>query len=110
MHPNGEIIKRAYNAFGRGDMPAVFGFLDEGIRWHVPGQSPLSGDYRGHDEVAGFFKKCMDLSEGTLRIDVHDIVANEFSVFALCTVSATRAPGMPISWKCIFGVSPKATQ
>ena len=56
MHPNGEIIKRAYVAFGRGDMPAVFGFLDEGIRWHVPGQSPLSGDYRGHDEVAAFSK------------------------------------------------------
>jgi uncharacterized protein len=39
----------------------------------------------------GFFKKCMDLSERTLRIDVHDMVANESSVFALCTVSATRA-------------------
>ena len=39
----------------------------------------------------GFFKQCIELSQGTLRIDVHDIVANESRVFALCTVSATRA-------------------
>lgn len=91
MHPNGEIIKRGYDAFGRGDMPTVFGILDAEIRWHVPGQSPLSGDYRGHSEVMGFFKQCIELSHGTLRIDVHDIVANESRVFALCTVSATRA-------------------
>jgi ketosteroid isomerase-like protein len=62
MHSNGEIIKQTYDAFGRGDMPTVFGILDKEIKWHVPGQSPLSGDYRGHDEVMGFFKKCMDLS------------------------------------------------
>ncbi len=91
MHPNGKTIKEAYDAFGRGDMPTVFGILDKGIQWHVPGQSRLSGDYRGHDEVMGFFKKCMELSEGTLRIDVHDLVANDSTVFVLCTVSATRA-------------------
>lgn len=49
MHSNGEIIKQTYDAFGRGDMPTVFGILDKEIKWHVPGQSPLSGDYRGHD-------------------------------------------------------------
>jgi uncharacterized protein len=83
MHSNGEIIKQAYDAFGRGDMSTVFGILDKGIKWHVPGQSPLSGDYRGHDEVMGFFKKCMDLSQGTLRIDLRDIAATESSIFVL---------------------------
>jgi ketosteroid isomerase-like protein len=28
-------------------MPAVLELLDEDIAWHVPGRSPLSGDYRG---------------------------------------------------------------
>ena len=27
MRPNGKIIKQAYDAFGRGDMPTVFGIL-----------------------------------------------------------------------------------
>ena len=91
MHSNGEIIKQTYDAFGRVDMPTVFGILNKEIKWHVPGQSPLSGDYRGHDEVMGFFKKCMDLWQGTLQIDLRDIAATETSVFVLCTVSADRA-------------------
>jgi uncharacterized protein len=61
-HPNRDLIKRAYDAFGRGDIPTVLGILDEQIRWHVPGQSPLSGDYIGHEEVLSFFKK-----HGTIR-------------------------------------------
>ena len=90
-HPNRDLIKRAYDAFGRGDIPTVLGILDKQIRWHVPGQSLLSGDYIGHEQVLGFFQRSMELSQGTLRIDVHDIVANAAMVFVLCTVSATRS-------------------
>ena len=90
-HPNRDLIKRAYDAFGRGDIPTVLGILDEKIRWHVPGQSPLSGDYIGHEQVLDFFQKSMDLSGGTLRIELHDIIASDTTVFVLCTVSATRS-------------------
>jgi endonuclease YncB( thermonuclease family)/ketosteroid isomerase-like protein len=90
-HPNRDLILRAYSAFGRGDIPSVLGILDKEIRWHVPGQSALSGDYFGHEQVLGFFQKCMDLSEGTLNIKLDDIVASDTTVFVLCTVSATRS-------------------
>jgi ketosteroid isomerase-like protein len=90
-HPNRDVIQRAYDAFGRGDIPSVLGIFDKEIRWHVPGQSALSGDYFGHEQVLGFFQKTMDLSEGTLRIELHDIVASDTTVFVLCTVSATRS-------------------
>ena len=69
-NPNRDLIQRAYDAFGRGDIPTVLGILDKTIRWHVPGQSPLSGDYIGHDQVLNFFQKSMELSQGTLHIDV----------------------------------------
>ena len=90
-HPNRDLIQRAYDAFGRGDIPSVLGTFDKEIRWHVPGQSALSGDYFGHEQVLGFFQKTMDLSEGNLRIELHDIVASDTTVFVLCTVSATRS-------------------
>ncbi len=90
-HPNRELIKRAYDAFGRGDIPTVLSILDNKIRWHVPGRSPLSGDYIGHEQVLGFFQKSMELSQGTLCIELHDIVASDTTVFVLCTVSATRS-------------------
>ncbi len=89
IHPQ-TLVKGAYEAFGRGDIPAVLSAFAEDIRWHVPGRSRLSGDYRRHAGVLEFFRKCAELSEGTLKIDVHDLVASDTHVFALCTVSAMR--------------------
>jgi hypothetical protein len=48
-------------------------------------------DYIGREQVLGFFQKSMELSGGTLRIELHDIVASDMAVFVLCTVSATRS-------------------
>jgi uncharacterized protein len=87
---NAELIRRAYEAFSRGDIPAVFGILGPDITWHVPGSSPLSGDYKGHDQVGAFFAATMELSGGTFTIDVQDILAQQDQVVVLCTVAAER--------------------
>jgi ketosteroid isomerase-like protein len=82
--------RRAYEAFSRGDITAVFGILGPDITWHVPGSSPLSGDYKGHDQVGAFFAATMELSGGTFTIDVHNILAQQDQVVVLCTVAAER--------------------
>jgi len=87
---NASTIRKAYEDFARGDFPAVFAALDEAITWHVPGQSPLSGDYKGHDQVASFFQRTMDLSGGAFGIDVHNILADQDLVIVLATVNAQR--------------------
>jgi ketosteroid isomerase-like protein len=69
---NAALIKGGYDAFSRGDIPAAFAVFAEDIHWHVPGRGPLSGDYRGHAEVGGFFQHFMELSAGTFRIRVDD--------------------------------------
>jgi uncharacterized protein len=46
---NGQIIRKAYEDFATGNIPAVFAAFDPAITWHVPGHSPLSGDFTGHD-------------------------------------------------------------
>ena len=88
--PNLAVIREAYEGFARGDMPAVFAAFDAAIKWHVPGHSPLSGDFTGHDEIAGFFRRTMDLSEGAFSIDVHHLFADSDLVIALVTVEAQR--------------------
>jgi ketosteroid isomerase-like protein len=45
--------------------------------WYVPGRNQLSGDHRGVDAILGLFAKIAELSGGTFRIDLHDIVAND---------------------------------
>jgi ketosteroid isomerase-like protein len=47
---NATIIRKAYDDFAKGDIPAVLEAFDASITWHVPGHSPLSGDYKGQDE------------------------------------------------------------
>ena len=87
---NLELIRRGYEAFGRGDIGTVLGVLDPNIHWHIPGRSPLSGDYEGHDEVIAFFTKTQELAAGTFAIQVDDLLAGAQRVAVLCTVSAQR--------------------
>ena len=84
------IIRKAYDDFANGNIPAVLEAFDTSITWHVPGHSPLSRDYKGHDEVVGFFKHTMALSGGTFAIEVHHVLAEEDVVVVLVTVKAER--------------------
>ena len=83
-------IECAYHAFARGDIPTVLSALAQDILWHVPGRGPISGDFRGHGEVLGFFARFMELSEGTFRIVVDDVLAKGDRVIVLVTESARR--------------------
>jgi uncharacterized protein len=87
---NAAIIRKAYEDFAQGNIPAVFAAFDAGITWHVPGHSPLSGDYTGHDKIGGFFQRTMELSGGAFSIAVHNVLAEDDLVVALVTVSAQR--------------------
>jgi uncharacterized protein len=87
---NAALIKSTYDAFSRGDTQSVFAVFADNIVWHVPGRGPLSRDYRGHAEVAGFFEHFMGLSEGTFRIQIDEIFANRDRVVVLCMESASR--------------------
>ncbi|TWC06980.1 hypothetical protein FBZ93_101271 [Bradyrhizobium macuxiense] len=87
---NSVIIRKAYEDFAQGNIPSVFAIFDAGISWHVPGHSPLSGDYVGHDQIGGFFQRTMELSSGAFGIDVHNLLAENDLVVALVTVNAQR--------------------
>ena len=84
------IIRKAYEDFAQGDIPAVFAVFDAAITWHVPGHSPLSGSDAGHDQIVGFFRRTMELSGGAFSIDVHNVLADGDLVVSLVTVDARR--------------------
>src|SRR5215471_19899531 len=74
---NEALIRSGYDAFVGGDVPGVLALFDPNILWHVPGRGPLSRDYRGPEDVMGFFQHFMDLSNGTFRIQVDDVLAKD---------------------------------
>lgn len=52
---NTDILRTGYDAFARGDVPAVLALFDSGIEWYAPDELPGGGTYRGPEEVARFF-------------------------------------------------------
>jgi uncharacterized protein len=87
---SGEIIRKGYEDFALGNIPAVFEALDANITWYVPGHSPLSGHYKGHEQVGAFFQRTMELSQGAFNIELHNVLADGDLVVALVTVNAQR--------------------
>jgi ketosteroid isomerase-like protein len=89
-HPTVELTRRGYDAFARGDLAALSGLIADEVTWHVTGAGPLSGTYRGRDEVFSFFGRLAEETGGTFRLDVHDVLANDEHAIALCRLSASR--------------------
>jgi ketosteroid isomerase-like protein len=87
---NAALIRNGYDAFASGDVQGALAAFAQDILWHIPGRGPLSRDYRGPAEVLGFFSHFMELSGGTFRIQVDDVLAKGERVVVLCTESAQR--------------------
>ena len=47
-----EVVRGAYEAFGRGDVPAVLGAMATDIEWHEADGMPYGGVYHSPEEVA----------------------------------------------------------
>lgn len=90
MHPNEELVRKAYGAFAEDDMDLLRQLLADDIIFRIPGTSPVAGEYRGRDAVFGYLGKVMDRSGGTFRLELHDVIANDEHVVGLTIQSGTR--------------------
>ncbi|MGH2683864.1 MAG: nuclear transport factor 2 family protein [Actinomycetota bacterium] len=89
-HPNEELIQKGYDAFGKGDLDALNDLFADDIKWHTPGRSPIAGDLEGRDAVYGQFAKIAELSGGSFRLEIHDMLANDEHGVALVTAMGDR--------------------
>ena len=82
---NVEIAKKAYDAFGAGDLETVLSTFDDNVEFVVPGNSTISGTYRGKAEVTNFFAK---LAEKSFTNTPSRFLADEDVVVVLGQVTA----------------------
>lgn len=61
-------LQKLYGALETGDVETVVGLFAEEIVAHVPGKSPVAGDYRGRDATLVYVGKLATLSDGTFRL------------------------------------------
>jgi len=74
---NLDSLRMLYDALAAGDFGTVLGLMSDDVKAHVPGNSPVAGDYDGKEAVGGYVGKLGDLSGGTLRFEPHDVLASE---------------------------------
>jgi ketosteroid isomerase-like protein len=99
-HPNADVLAAHLDALSRGDIATAMSSYSNDVVLHYPGRNPLSGDYRGKDRVLALMGRVMELTQGSFRPDVHDILASDDHVAALVTVRAERN-GQPVEWTSI---------
>jgi ketosteroid isomerase-like protein len=88
---NIDTVKEMYEAFGRGDIPAIIEKLDPNVEWDVesftPG-IPWLKPLRGASNVPAFFESLAPLS--FQRFDPHTFFEDGNKVFALIAIDATH--------------------
>jgi len=90
-HPNVENIRKRYDAFNNGDLAAVGDLLADDVVWHVPGRSPIAGDYRGREATLTYLGRRAELTGGSYQAELHIAVGDNEHVITVDHTSAARA-------------------
>jgi ketosteroid isomerase-like protein len=90
LHPNERLLMREYEGRARGDVAEVVATLHDGVLWHVPGRSQISGTYRGKAEVMTYISARQELAGGTFQITVEDVLANDEPGLVIASGQAVR--------------------
>ena len=75
MPDNAQILQDMYEAFGRGDIPAVIAGLDQNVAWKTPDVLPHSISVKDRDGVPAFFQNLASTWED-FSLEIEDICAS----------------------------------
>lgn len=79
-----------FDAFARKEGFALRGLFAEDAVWTVPGQSVMSGVFRGRDEIFRFLGRLPKETGGTYGSELRDVLASEDRAAALYRARGTR--------------------
>ena len=82
---NAGTAKKAYEAYGAGDIETALSTFDDDVEWSIPGNSTLSGSYRGKGEFVELLGK---LAEKSFTTTPERIVADGDDVFVITKITA----------------------
>jgi ketosteroid isomerase-like protein len=88
-HPNAALVRRLFAAFGKDPM-VVAAALDRDVVWRVPGNTVMSGEYRGRRNVVAFLRRTGLETDGTYRSRLHTVLADDDWAVAIYQASGTR--------------------
>jgi ketosteroid isomerase-like protein len=87
---NIEMARKGYAAFNDGDIETAMSTFSDDIVWHAGKRGPLAGDYKGKAALLGMFAKFGQLTEGSYKAEIHDILVNDEHGVVIGAYKATR--------------------
>jgi ketosteroid isomerase-like protein len=88
-HPNAALTRRVFAAFGR-DAKVIAAALARDVVWRVPGETVMSGEYRGPRAVVEFLRRTGTETDGTYRSRLHTVLADDDWAVAIYRATGTR--------------------
>ena len=101
MSTNIENTKKAYAAFGSGDIATLTALIAPDCVWHVGGRSQLAGDYVGHEQILGYIGKLYELTEGTFSAVLDDVGETESGLVTCVVTLSGRREGRSLTTRMI---------
>lgn len=92
-HPNVQRIRDVYAAFANGDLAEALKDMAPEAVLHFKGSGPLSGDHTGLDDITSTLVKGLELTVGSLRLDITDVYADDLHAVVVLRERATRPDG-----------------
>ena len=89
---NVKMLQSGYDAFRRGDLPAIFKLFDPDIEFYQSQAVPWGGRYKGLDQVKEFFHKLTTAIASQVELD-HFVDAGDCVVAVGRTRGTVRATG-----------------
>lgn len=93
-----EFLSRQLRIYGGHDLTVVDELLSPDVVWHVPGSSPIAGDYRGREAVLRYFDLRRTLTNETIRIEERGRADHNDAVVRLADGRA-RLGGRDVVWR-----------
>ncbi len=89
-HPNSERVRVYLQHLEQGELDQLGDFYSEEIVWHVGGNHPLAGTYRGRDALLEYFARVRELTGGSLRVEPDEILVSDKHTVMFSRTTAQR--------------------
>ena len=99
-HPNAKTLETLYAHFASGKVAEALSLCADNCTFQLAGKSKLAGKYDKTTFATKFMTTLTELSGGTFKMDVHDIMASDRHGLVLSTDTIMRA-GKPTEYRTV---------
>jgi ketosteroid isomerase-like protein len=90
VHTNEEIVRNLFAAFEAADMATAHSLLADDVVWNAPGRGANAGVRRGKQELFAGMGRLAELTAGTPRGEIHDVLVSDEHAAVLQTTRGER--------------------